>query len=86
MKFLVIPAVLLLSACGVNTVSNNMSMEQALSTQPDGYTAYDRASKTNYRIISTSVNHKYLCRVVSFDQNNNYGGRTYCKEKGGNWF
>ncbi len=60
-----------------------------LNTQKDGYTGIVKFTKENFKIISTKISEnqriKKLCRVVSFEGENEFSVKTYCKIKGGLW-
>lgn len=86
-KYLLVPALLLVSACGGNAYKAEAPsiMMQALSTKPDGYAAIDNKTGQQFRIESTSVSSTKLCRVVSIKRNGDFVADTFCKVKGGNW-
>ena len=76
----------LLASCGVTTsMDTRQTMLQALSSQPDGYSAVDSATGEKFKIVSTSANAVRLCRVVSIEQENRFVVETFCKAKGGHW-
>ena len=76
----------LLASCGINTsMDTRQTMLQALSSQPDGYSAVDRSTGEKFKIVSTSANAVRLCRVVSIEQENRFVVETFCKAKGGQW-
>ena len=76
----------LLASCGVTTsMDTRQTMLQALSSQPDGYSAVDSVTGEKFKIVSTSANAVRLCRVVSIEQTNRFVVETFCKAKGGQW-
>lgn len=76
----------LLASCGVTTsMDTRQTMLQALSSQPDGYSAVDSATGEKFKIVSTSADAVRLCRVVSIEQENRFVVETFCKAKGGQW-
>ena len=76
----------LLASCGVTTsMDTRQTMLQALSSQPDGYSAVDSVTGEKFKIVSTSANAVRLCRVVSIEQENRFVVETFCKAKGGQW-
>jgi len=86
-RYLTIIAFVVFTA-GCNTLGNRAELlTEVLDSKPDGFS---EKLGPKYTIVSTKVSGpnattRRLCRVVSFEENDSFEVKTYCKKKGGTW-
>lgn len=79
--------VLALGACVAPHAGNEVQRDLAgaLNSRPDGYHGVMPQTGERFRILSTAASDTRLCRVVSFEQPDEFLVESFCKTKGGPW-